>query len=109
MIRRTIAVVLGVLAVLPLVYGLIFAMRLLLLEPGVNPPPLPLSEYVNWHIAMMILSGLLYLIFMAVTFLSTRVPSNMRVRWAILLLVAHIFLFPVFWYLYVWRTSQRMS
>lgn len=104
---RSVAAVLGVLAVLPLVYGLVFLVRFWFLVPGVNPSPWPLSEYVNWHVAMMVLSGLLILVFLAITFLSGRVPRNRMLVWTLLLLIGGMFVFPAFWYVYVWKPSRR--
>ena len=105
--RTWIVAGLGVLAVLPLAYGLIFLARFLFLVPGINPSPWPLSEYVNWHVAIMVLSGFLILVFLAITFLSAAVPRNLKLAWTLLLLIGHMFVFPVFWYLYVWKPSRR--
>ena len=104
---RSIAAILGVLSVLPLFYGLIFLVRFLSLVPGVNPSPWPLSEHVNWHAAVMILSGFLILGSLAIMFLSTRVPRHLRLAWTLLLLIVPMFVFPVFWYLYIWEPSRR--
>lgn len=99
--------VLGVLTALPIAYAAVFLVHVLRLQPGVQPPPFPLGEAVDWHLAAMALSGVLLVVYLIATFTLQQVPKGKRALWA----VAHFFFgtfiaFPLFWYLYIWRRSQ---
>jgi uncharacterized membrane protein len=107
--HRLPAVFLGVLSTLPLMYALLFIFDALSLEPGVNPTPWPLAEQVDWHLVAMILSGALFFLYVAMTYLSTRVPRKMRIAWTLALFFGSVFVFPFFWYFYIWQPNSQNS
>jgi hypothetical protein len=88
------------------VYGVVFIADVMTLQPGVNPPPWPLEEYFDWHLAVMILSTALFLFFGTIAIFSSRVPRKLRIVWIVGLLFGGVITFPWFWYLYVWRSGS---
>ena len=55
--------------------------------------------------AMLLMVGLtiFYIVFL---FRTSRVPSDKKALWAVVLFLGNAFAFPVFWYLYIWRQRQ---
>ena len=104
---RWAATILGVLTALPIAYAAIFVLHVLRLQPGVQPPPFPLGGAVDWHLAAMALSGVLLVVYLIATFTLRQVPKGKRAFWAMAHFLFGTFIaFPLFWYLYIWRSSQ---
>jgi hypothetical protein len=104
---RWAATLLGLLTALPIGYVGVFVAHVLSIQPGVQPPPFPLAETVDWHLAAMALSCVLLMIYLIATFTLRQVPKSKRMFWAIAhLLFGSFIAFPVFWYLYIWRRGQ---
>lgn len=99
---RPLAIILGVLTALPIAYIVIFVAFVLTLTPGVQPPPFPLGESVDWHIVAMILTTVLLLFYLVAALTLPHVRK--RALWAIAFFLGSALVFPFFWYLYIWRT-----
>jgi hypothetical protein len=84
---RWAAILLGLLTALPIAYAGVFVAYVVSLQAGVQPPPFPLGETVDWHLAAMALSGVLLVVYLIATFTLPQVPKSKRMFWA----VAHFF------------------
>jgi hypothetical protein len=103
--RKTTAVFLGFLTLIPTVYVL------LLMFDTLTPPetgraidrvfdmlPIPIIGVLVWGL---ILFDMFY------AFKTSYVPKEKRLLWCVVLVLAHAFALPFFWYLYVWRPAAR--
>jgi len=104
--KRLAVALLGLITALPTAYAIVFVVHVLSLQPGVQPPPFPLGDAVNWHLAAMVLSIILMVFYVAATFILERVPRNRRPIWVIALLGVSFITCPLFWYMYFWRGTQ---
>jgi hypothetical protein len=100
---RPVAVVLGVLSALPLVYTVYFIWHIASLEPAVNPDPTPFERMFSLHLVAMGLILVLTAYYLVAAYRSPNVPNHKRTFWAIVLLIGNMFAFPVFWYFIIWR------
>ncbi len=103
---RPVAIVLGLVSVLPLVYIIYFISHIMSLKPGGQPPPVPFENIFSLHLATMGLTFVLTVIYLVIAYRSPRVPNDKRTFWAVVLFMGNVFAFPVFWYLFVW--PQRL-
>ena len=61
--------------------------------------------YLFYPIAILMLSLIFNFIYYYI-FRGDRVPKDMRILWAILLIFINIFVLPLFWYKYVWKNDE---
>lgn len=101
------AAILGLISALPLLYGMAFVIDVLSLPAGINPPS-PLGG-VDWHLLAMVLTTILLIWYLRSLFTSSKFSSQKRILWAIALFLGSIFIFPIFWYLYVWKERRRTT
>ena len=103
---RPLAMLLGLVSVLPLIYLGYFLSHVASLQPGVRPPPMLFESVFSLHLAFMGLTLLLTVIYLVIAYRSPRVPADKRTFWAVVLFMGNVFAFPVFWYLFVWPQSS---
>ncbi|MGD8998807.1 MAG: hypothetical protein PVF75_00210 [Granulosicoccaceae bacterium] len=111
--NKPVKLLLGLLSIIPLLYFIGFFVFTFSMVFGAMMPPFAESpELANdWflklfiaHLATMLLIMALIVTYLVVLFRSTSIEQNMKILWTILLLFFGVFAFPVFWYLYIWRT-----
>ncbi|MGD8514138.1 MAG: hypothetical protein PVF52_00885 [Granulosicoccaceae bacterium] len=111
--NKAVKLVLGPLSIVPLLYFIGFFVFVFSMVFGGMSPPFTESPGLanDWflklfiaHFATILLIMALIVTYLVVLFKSTSIEQNMKVLWTILLLFFGVFAFPVFWYLYIWRT-----
>jgi hypothetical protein len=103
--NRPLAAMLGFLNLLPLAYIIYFFAHVAAMKPGVRPEPMLFESVFSLHLTSMVLTLVLAIIYLVVAYRSPNVPNDKRTFWAFVLLFGTIFTFPIFWYLFVWRTN----
>jgi uncharacterized membrane protein len=101
---RPLAALLGLLSLLPIAYVMYFISHVASLKPGVQPPPMLFENVFSLHLATMGLTTILMVVYLVIAYRSPNVPNERRTFWAVVLFMGNMFAFPVFWYLFVWRT-----
>ena len=102
---RWVAIAVGAVTALPILYAVVFIAHVLSLQPGVQPPPLPLGGGIDWHLLVMALTTVLLVFYLVATFALRSVPRGARAVWVVALIFGNVLAFPFFWYLYFWQTS----
>lgn len=90
------AVILGLLSLVPLAYAVYFTGYLFSLQPGE-----PVEQ--AWGLPTLGAILLLTLVYLFMAYRSPSVPNDKRTVWAVVIIMANVIAFPVFWYLFVWR------
>ena len=99
--NRFLAVLLGLLSVLPLAAVPLF---MNVLFPQMQTPRSPRSAAAMFESNLLILAGMLVVaIFVAFVWRSRRVPQAKKRMWSSAIIVGSLFTIPVFWYLYIWK------
>lgn len=101
--------ILGLLSFVPLTFSMAFVALFPFFWPllrSLNHPLAPFWVLLPFNLLAILAVLTLDILFIRHAFTSSEVPSNMRWPWAILLLALCPLAFPVFWYLYVWRTRE---
>ncbi len=70
--------------------------------------PTNVSFYVLGVLAYVSLIGLI-IIYIVNTFKNNRVAKNQRALWSVLLIAGNIIIFPIYWYLYIWREPKKQK
>ena len=104
MMARPLAAVVGVASVLPLVYLVYFIWHVTSLEhTGLTR----FEALLSLHLAMICLVVILLMaVYLFMLYRSAAVPENRRTLWAVVLFMANVFAFPVFWYLFLWKRTD---
>jgi len=113
--HRSIAVILGVLSIAPLLYIVIFAGFVL---PRLNsvgaPRGISPDSYATLfkltfllHVLTAIVTVALVLLYIGMVHRSPGLSRSARIVWDALLLVGGVLVIPVFWYAHVWRSQDK--
>ncbi len=106
---RPLAALLGVVNLVPIAY-LVFFFSVVLnrANPG-HEKDYPLEWFFSMHIGVMVLNIALIIIYLVIAYRSQAVPNDKRSFWAVVIFMANMLAFPVFWYLYVWRRQSPQA
>ena len=61
------------------------------------------------HLIVTLISIGLLIYYIVLVFKTESIEQNMKILWTLLLFFFGIFVFPVFWYLYIWRTPATTT
>ena len=101
---RALAVLVGIASVLPLVYLVYFIWHVTSLDhTGLTR----FEALLSLHLATIALIVLVLMgAYLFMLYRSAAVPQHRRTLWAVVLFLANVFAFPVFWYLFLWKRSD---
>ena len=101
---RALAVLVGIASVAPLVYLVYFIWHVTSLEhTGLTR----FESMLAFHFATIaLIVFFLIAVYLYMLYRSAAVPEHRRTLWAVVLFVANIFAFPVFWYLFLWKRTD---
>jgi len=108
--------IVGILSFLPLAYLIIFIILMFALAGSIVSNPdsdlspstetlVTILAYLFFPISILMLSLIFNFIYYYV-FRGDRVPKDIRIQWAILLIFINVFALPFFWYKYVWKNDE---
>lgn len=111
----TASVMIGLLSVAPLAF-LVFSLVYLVphLESEVQNVGATHSYFLTFQVALVLHGIAIILSFLLVSYYGylirtcKTIATNSRFRWVAVLLIGNIAVFPVFWYLLVWRTNNTI-
>jgi len=101
---KPVAALLGIASVLPLVYLVYFIWHVTSLEhTGLTR----FEALLTLHLASIALIVLILMsVYLFMLYRSASVPQERRTLWAVVLFLANVFAFPVFWYLFLWKRTD---
>ena len=110
-ISRSVAAVLGLVSLWPVVYFVSFIVLMFGTMLGSRD-----ERFASFFDAVFVVHLVTMLIVMALLafyvvhlFKNEALSSDRRILWAIVLFMGNLFAFPVYWYLYVWHKPARMT
>jgi hypothetical protein len=108
---RPVALLIGILSVWPFVYFCSFIAFVVFTFASVGTrgkgsvfPPIFASIFVV-HVLTMLLTFLLLAIYVYHAFNTDRIANDRRVLWVLILFFGGLIAFPIYWYLYLWKTD----
>ena len=100
-VRPTAKIILLIINLLPFIT---MGLSIALLEPNV---PTKEPFWITLSIAMFASVPFGWIFYISNVFRNKTVARNQRVLWIFLLFVGHILVFPVYWYLHIWRDTKE--
>lgn len=107
--KKSIAILWGLLTFLPFIYFIYFASVVSGLEPAQNAveAEAEFNSIFRLHVLNMLLIASLIISYIVYLFKTDRVAKDKKALWAVVLFIGNMFAMPVFWFLYVWRPTQE--
>jgi len=109
---RPVTVLIGALSILPIIY-FIFFMTVIssafasVGNSGGKGEPFKMFQYIlPMHLGTMVLMFALMVVYIVHAFRTDRISDDRRVVWVIILFMGNMVAFPVYWYLYLWRSPS---
>lgn len=101
---RALALLVGIASVAPLVYLVYFIWHVTSLEhTGLTRFEALLTVHLPTIVLIVVLLLAMYLFML---YRTAAVPEHRRTVWAMVLFLANVFAFPVFWYLFLWKRTD---
>ena len=102
------AIVLAAFTVWPYIYMVIFIVAFARIatthvQPAAASVPATFRAIIPLHLITMFEVFVLTVYYVGHLFKTAVVPQDKRAPWAIVLIFANMFAFPVYWYLYIWQ------
>ncbi|MDO8507525.1 MAG: hypothetical protein Q7S53_03075 [bacterium] len=104
---KKVKVLLGILSILPLITA--FVVLGLFVYAEFNTQSWSDADLLLFIIAILVANIFYYMsliIFIINIFKNEKVPKNLQIVWLLLFLFFGYYVFPVYWYLYIWRDKR---
>jgi hypothetical protein len=105
-LSRPVAAILGAISIWPAAYFLFFIALMFSAALGQEERVGSLfPAFFVVHIVTMLVTIGLLVFYIVHLFKNEQLSGDRRVLWAIVLFMGHVIAFPVYWYLYIWKSS----
>lgn len=110
--RKVAILLLGVISLWPLLYLLVFfglAVQLVFVPRAVLSDPQTFNDLAKVHIATIMVSIVLTLLYMVHALRNGTLPSDQKTLWILSVLFFGIAAIPIYWYRFIWHEKQETA